>query len=227
MNTSMNQGEQSSRNDYSNQNNSSMGGTNNEPNFESENRNRQHSDNVGAGEHSYRDETEYGKTREHESGMDKIERKADEMKDKVNQGYEKTKDKVNEWGDKAENKMNEWGDKSSSKLEDADRKMDKAEKKMDKAQDKFAKGYENDGERKMEKAEKKMEKAQDKVNDANEDMNQNEGNPFRTSDQSNYSSSTTGSNAHDYEAKKGNISGAEYPSKDNARDYENKNTTQR
>lgn len=225
MNTSMNQGEQSSRNDYSNQNNSSMGGTNNEPNFESENRNRQHSDNVGAGEHSYQDETEYGKTREHESGMDKIERKADEMKDKVNQGYEKTRDKVNEWGDKAENKMNEWGDKSSSKLEDADRKMDKAEKKMDKAQDKFAKGYENDGERKMEKAEKKMDKAQDKVNDANE--NRNERNEYGSSQSSTFGNQSNMSNAHDYEARQGNISGTENPSKDNARDYENKNTTQR
>lgn len=128
MNNSMNQGEQSSRNDYSNQNNSDMENASTQPNFESEQKNRLHSDRVNAGEHNpEQDETQYGKTREDETGYEKMERKAGEMKDKMNEGIDKTKNKMNEWGDQMKDKMNEWGDKSDSKLDEADRKMDKAQ----------------------------------------------------------------------------------------------------
>ena len=231
MNNSMNQGEQSFQNDYSNQDNSQMGGKNTPSNYESEQRNRLHSDRVEAGEHNpQQDETQYGKIRESESGFGKTERRGEELKDRVNEGFDKAENKVNEWGDKAENKMhewgdkaenkmnewgnkaenkmNEWGDKTDSKLEDADRKMDKAEKKVDKAHEKFAKGYENDGERKMEKAEKKMDKAEDKLNDANENtMGRN------------YEGST--GTSHGYQSGI-NPTGGEYGAKDNAQDYSHK-----
>lgn len=233
MNNSMNQGDQSLHNDYSNQDNSQMGGKNtSSSNYESEQRNRLHSDRVEAGQHNpLEDETQYGKTRENETGFGKVERKAEELKDKANEGFDKAENKVNEWGDKAENKMhewgnkaenkmdewgnkaenrmNEWGDKGDSKVEDADRKMDKAEKKMDKAQDKFAKGYENDGERKMEKAEKKMDKAEDKLNDAHEDRTNR-----------NYEG-TTGT-SEGYQSRGINPTGGEYGAKDNAEDYSTK-----
>lgn len=208
MNNSMNQGEQSLQNDYSNQDNSQMGGKNTPSNYESEQRNRLHSDRVEAGQHNPgEDETQYGKIRESESGFDKTERKGEELKDRVNEGFDKAENKVNEWGDKAENKMHEWGDKAEnkmdewsnkadSKVEDADRKMDKAEKKMGKAHEKFAKGYENDGERKMEKAEKKMDKAEDKIQDAHEELGQN---------RSSYSSESNSGkdNVEDYEKRTG------------------------
>lgn len=221
MNNSMNQGEQSFENDYSNQDNSQMGGKNTSSNYESEQRNRLHSDRVEAGQHNpQQDETQYGRTRENETGFGKVERKAEELKDKANTGFDKAENKVNEWGDKAENKMHEWGnkaenkmdewgDKGDSKVEDADRKMDKAEKKVDKAHDKFAQGYENDGERKMEKAEKKMDKAEDKLNDAHEDRTNR-----------NYEG-TTG-NSEGYQSRGSNPMGGQYGSKDNAQDYSNK-----
>lgn len=209
MNNSMNQGEQSLQNDYSNQDNSQMGGKNTPSNYESEQRNRLHSDRVEAGQHNPgEDETQYGKIRESESGFDKTERKGEELKDRVNEGFDKAENKVNEWGDKAENKMDEWSNKADSKVEDADRKMDKAEKKMGKAHEKFAKGYENDGERKMDKAEKKMDKAEDKLNDANEN---------KTSQ--NYGSTTGTSEGYQSGI---NSTGGEFGSKDNAQDYSTK-----
>lgn len=180
-----------------------MGGKNNGQNYESQARDRQHSDNVRAGEHNHQqDETQYGKTRENETGFGKVERKAEEMKDKVDRGFDKAENKMNEWGNKAEDKMNEWGDKSESKLEDADRKMDKADKKVEKAQEKFAKGYENDGERKMEKAEKKMDKAQDKIEDAHEERNYGEGNAYHSSRQSMGGSQQANDNAEDYQQER-------------------------
>lgn len=223
MNNSMNQGEQSLHNDYSNQDNSQMGGKNTSSNYESEERNRLHSDRVEAGQHNpQEDETQYGRIHESESGMGRTERRGEELKDRVNEGFDKAENKVNEWGDraenkmhewgdKAENKMNEWGDRDDSKLEDADRKMDKAEKKMDKAQDKFAKGYENDGERKMEKAEKKMDKAEDKLNDANENRTNR-----------NYEGSTGTSQGYQSGMSS---TGGEHGTKDNAQDYNKRSET--
>ena len=117
MNTSMNQGDQSSKHDYANQDNSQMGGKNTGSQYESENRDRLHSDQIKAGEHNHRqDETGYGRTRENETGIGKVERKAEEMKDKVNEGFNKVSDKVNKGFDKASNKVHEWGDKVENKM---------------------------------------------------------------------------------------------------------------
>lgn len=201
-------------------NQSSQPGSNmSNENYKSQEMNREHSDNVRAGEHNYQqDETQYGKIRQSEEGMGKTEQRADNLRDKVNSGVQNAEEKVNDysnraenkmedWSDKAQNKMNEMGDKVRDKMDDwsgksnterandkyeaADKKMDKAEKKMDKAQDKFEKGYENDGMRKMEKAEKKMDKADDKIQDAHSKLG---------------------------ESNSGYNSG-----RDNAKDYENRN----
>lgn len=202
-----------------------MNNTGNE-NYNSQEMNREHSDNIKAGEHAYQqDETQYGKIRESETGKG-TEQRADNLRDQVNSGANNAETKNNDWSDRAENKMNDWTDKAENKMDnmkenvqnkmddwsgksnheraenkydEADKKMDKAEKKMDKAQDKFAKGYENDGARKMEKAEKKMDKADDKIQDAHENLGHNTGS---------YSS--------------GNHAG-----KDNAEDYERRNQNNR
>lgn len=190
-------------------------------NYSSQEMNREHSDNIKAGEHNYQqDETQYGKIRQSETGQNATENRAEHLRDKVNTGMEHAGTKVNDWTDKTEHKMDEWSDKAKDKMNDmkdkvedkmnwsdntdraerkfekANDKMDKAEKKMDKAEDKFAKGYENDGTRKMEKAEKKMDKAEDKIQDAHEELGQN---------RSSYSSEPNSGkdNVEDYEKRTG------------------------
>ena len=200
---------------------SQHGTTGNNENYTSQEMNREHSDQVRAGEHNIQDETQYGKIRQSETGSN-TEQRAGHLRNEMNEGMHKAGSKVNDWTDKAENKMDEWSDKAKNKMNDmkdnvenkmnewsgksdheraadkyekADKKMDKVEKKMDKAEDKFAKGYENDGMRKMDKAEKKMNKAEDKIQDAHEELGHNTG----------YSSSNRpmNDNVEDYEHRAG------------------------
>lgn len=186
----------------SSQQSSTMGNEN----YKSQEMNREHSDNVRAGEHNYQqDETQYGKIRQSESGPGRTEQRADHLRDQVNEGMHHAGSKVNEWTDKAENKMdqmkdrvddkmNEWtgnSNRAEDKYDSADRKMDKADKKMDKAQEKFAEGNPHDGMRKMEKAEKKMDKADEKIRDAHEEIG-HQNNPYQPG------RNTGNDNAEDY-----------------------------
>lgn len=89
----------------------------------SEQENRQHSDQVKAGEHNRQDEVGYDRTQRDDVSW----RSADEQADQAEKKMDKAEKKV----DKAEDKF------AKGYVNDGERKLEKAEKKMDKAQEKL------------------------------------------------------------------------------------------